>query len=74
MTQKKKMNRRTWMTGLRVTGRHFRRKARKLAILKWMSRKKTCHEQMTETEARRIKQLYCRKKEQPEKKLPQVLK
>ena len=58
----------------KTESRCLRIKLRKLMILNWMSRKKTCYSQMTETEVRRMKQLRYRKKEQPEKKLPPVLK
>ena len=74
MMQKKEMNRRILTARLRVPVRCLRIKLRKLMILNWMSRKKTCYSQMTETEVRRMKQLRYRKKEQPEKKLPPVLK
>ena len=74
MMQKKEMNRRILTARLRVPVRCLRMKLRKLMILKWMSQKKTCYAQMTETEVRRMKQQRYGKKGQPVKKLPPVLK
>ena len=74
MTQKTEMNRRKRTAGSRVLKRYLRMKLKKLTILKCMSRKVTCYEQMAEKETRRMKQLRYRKKEQPVRKLPPVLK
>ena len=74
MTQKTEMNRRKRTAGSRVLKRYLRMKLKKLTILKCMSRKVTCYEQMAEKEARRMRQLRYRKKEQPVRALPPVLK